>query len=304
MTGLLDLDAIRRDHPLPEIAGAIVKLQRAGSELKGCCPFHSDRSPSFTVFDGGRRFHCFGCGAFGDVLDFVQRAHRVGLREAAELLMGGNLPSVEIAALPAADKGSRIEEARAIWRAAQPIAGTLAETYLRSRGLTLPLPASLRFARLPYGTHGPTLPVLVGCVAGPDDKLCGIARIFLAPDGKGKATVAKPKLSLGHIAGGAVRLAPCARSITICEGIEDALTVQQETGRATWAALGTANLGKLVFPVKPDEVVIASDADASGQSAARKAAEAYAAQGIRTRIVLPLPGFKDFNSELAGRIGQ
>ncbi|MBD3747670.1 MAG: virulence-associated protein E, partial [Sphingopyxis terrae] len=46
-----------------------VKLIRAGNELKGCCPFHADRSPSFTIFAGGERFHCFGCGAHGNAID-------------------------------------------------------------------------------------------------------------------------------------------------------------------------------------------------------------------------------------------
>lgn len=69
----LDLDAIRREYPLPAIAGKLVALRQAGAEFKACCPFHADRSPSFTIFSGGQRFHCFGCGAAGDVLDFVQR---------------------------------------------------------------------------------------------------------------------------------------------------------------------------------------------------------------------------------------
>lgn len=66
MSGLLDLDAIREAHPLPVVAGAVIKLKRAGNELVGCCPFHPDKSPSFTVFNGGRRYHCFGCSADGD----------------------------------------------------------------------------------------------------------------------------------------------------------------------------------------------------------------------------------------------
>ncbi|WP_256926720.1 CHC2 zinc finger domain-containing protein [Sphingomonas sp. TZW2008] len=52
-----------------------VKLVRAGRELKGCCPFHPDKTPSFTIYADDRRFQCFGCGAEGDVLDFVQRAY-------------------------------------------------------------------------------------------------------------------------------------------------------------------------------------------------------------------------------------
>ncbi|MEO6248907.1 MAG: CHC2 zinc finger domain-containing protein [Sphingomicrobium sp.] len=94
MTGLLDLAAIRASHPLPAIVAASVKLIRAGNEWKTCCPFHEDRSPSLTIFDGGQRYHCFGCGASGDVLDWMQRLHSVGLKEAAAMLDGGQVPVV------------------------------------------------------------------------------------------------------------------------------------------------------------------------------------------------------------------
>ena len=85
---MIDTQAIRTSNPLPSIVAARVKLQRAGNEWKGCCPFHADRSPSFTIFAGGDRFHCFGCGASGDVLDFVQRAYGVSLPEAARMQIG------------------------------------------------------------------------------------------------------------------------------------------------------------------------------------------------------------------------
>lgn len=294
----LDIDAIRAAHSVQAVAGAVVKLTRAGNEWKGCCPLHADRSPSFTVFDGGTRYQCFGCGAGGDVLDFVQALHGVSLREAADMLTGGNLPSVTVEPVADVDSGERMEEARAIWRAAQPVGGTLAETYLRSRGLHLPIPDCIRFARLRYGKRGPEHPVLVACVAGPDNRFSGITRIYLAANGMGKAAVPKAKLSLGRIAGGAVRLAPCARSITLCEGIEDGLSVMQRTGRAVWATLGTSNLGRVRFPVPPDEVIIAGDADEAGRAAAHAAAQGYAGQGFKARTVFPLPPFKDWNQEI------
>src|SRR5690606_40466026 len=95
----LDIDAIRRDYPLPSVAGAVVKLRPAGHEFKACCPFHEERTPSFTIFDTGRRFHCFGCGAAGDVLDFVQHLHNVSLREAASMLAGDALPMIDVVPL-------------------------------------------------------------------------------------------------------------------------------------------------------------------------------------------------------------
>lgn len=298
---MLDLDAIRRAHPLPGVVGAVVKLQRAGNEFKACCPLHADRSPSFTIFDGGRRFQCFGCGAGGDVLDFLQQLHGVSLRDAADMLTGGNLPSVHVAPLPVDDGADRIAEAKAIWRSAEPAKGTLAETYLRSRGLHQRIPESIRFTRLRYGAKGRAHPVLIACVASADNKLIGIQRTFLAPDGLGKAAVPKAKLSLGRVSGGAIRLAACAASLIVCEGLEDGLTLQQELGRAVWVAAGASMLPAMIFPAGVQSVAIGGDNDNAGQLSARKAAETFAHRGIESRVFFPVDA-KDFNDELRGAL--
>src|SRR5438128_2156908 len=130
-----DLAAVRARHLLPAVVGASVKLIRAGNEWKACCPLHADRSPSFTIFDGGERFHCFGCGAGGDVLDFIQQAYNIGLREAVAMLDGGNVPMVVQPSLPSEPERDTTREAVAIWRSAGPIKGTPAQAYLRGRGL-------------------------------------------------------------------------------------------------------------------------------------------------------------------------
>ncbi|WP_070152562.1 DUF7146 domain-containing protein [Sphingobium phenoxybenzoativorans] len=295
-----DLDTIRRYNPLPGIVGASLKLIKAGNEFKAQCPFHPDRSPSFTIFAGGERFYCFGCGASGDVLDYVQRSHGVTLREAADMLGGGYVPAIHVAQIAQDEKPERIEEARYIWGDAVPAQGTPAETYLRSRGLHLPIPDSIRFARLPYGKGGAVHPCLVACVASVDHKVVGIQRTYLAADGKGKAKVPKPKLSLGRIAGGAIRLAPCAADLVVCEGLEDGLTLQQEMGRAVWVAAGSSLMPAMQFPEGARSVVIGADGDSAGEEAAEKAATAFAKRGLRVRIIRPLEGFKDFNAELQG----
>lgn len=293
----LDLDEIRRNHLLPGIVASSVKLVQSGKEWKACCPFHSDKSPSFTIFKGGQRFHCFGCGASGDVFEYLTRLHGVDFRTAADMLTGGNLPSVFVAPSPVDDGKDRIDEARAIWRAAVPAAGTLVEAYLRSRGLDLPIPESIRFTSLPYGSRGPEHPVLVAAVASADSKLTGIQRTYLRPDGTGKADVPKAKLSLGRVSGGAIRLAPCSRSLIVCEGLEDGLTLQQEIGRATWVAAGASMLPNMIFPAGVEAVSIGGDNDEAGEVAARKAAECFAHRGLKTRVFFPV-GAKDFNDEI------
>ena len=297
---MIDIHALRRDHPLPNIVGATVKLKRAGNEFKGCCPFHGEKSPSFTIFASGKRFYCFGCGASGDVLDFVRRAHGVSLRRAADMLSGGSMPSVEVTMLSSDGKPDRVEEAQAIWRSAQPITGTPAETYLRFRGLHLPLPASLRFTHLRYGRHGPKRPVLVAAIASADNKLIGIQRTYLNSNGTGKADISKPKLSLGRVVGGAIRLAPCAKSMFVCEGLEDGLTLQQELGQATWVAAGASMLPAMQFPMEVSAIAIGGDNDEAGRMSADKACEAFTGIGIAARVFFPGLG-KDFNGELMRR---
>lgn len=298
---LLDLDAIRRDNPLPSVVGAVVKLQRAGNEFKACCPFHSEKSPSFTIFASGQRFYCFGCGAKGDVLDFVQRSQGVSLRDAAAMLGGDNLETIEVAPLPADDGRGRSEEAKAIWDAAQPASGTLVETYLRSRAITVPIPDAIRFARLRYGKSGPEYPALVAAVVSAGGAFTGIQRTYLTRDGTGKADVSKAKLSLGRVTGNAIRLAPPAASLVVCEGLEDGLSLQQGLGEPVWVAAGASMLPNMRFPSDVLSVAIGGDADDAGRAAARKAGEAFAMRGMEARVFFPVDA-KDFNEQLMGRV--
>lgn len=69
-----------------DIIGSYVTLKRAGSNMQGLCPFHSERTPSFTVFSKTNSFHCFGCGVGGDVLTFIMKAENLDYPSAVEFL--------------------------------------------------------------------------------------------------------------------------------------------------------------------------------------------------------------------------
>lgn len=295
----LDIEALRAAHPLPHVVGAVVKLARRGSEYKACCPLHADKTPSFTIFDGGKRFHCFGCGASGDVLDFVGQLHGVGLVEAARMLAGGSLPVVPVAALPApVDDASKIAAARSIWRNAAYAGGTLAETYLRSRSISIALPDCVRFARLKHPDTGLRHPCAVFAVVGSDNAVTGVQRVYLADDGRGKLQGVDAKLSLGKIGGGAIRLTPSAPMLALAEGPETGLSFLQLEGCATWVACGATNLSRVVLPANVSDVIVAGDRGAAGDRANADAAKTYAGQGRRVRIVLPRLPHGDFNDEL------
>lgn len=72
--------------PVSEVVGRKAKLVRAGREYKACCPFHKEKSPSFTVNDQKGFYHCFGCGAHGDIVGFTMRADNRSFPEAVEYL--------------------------------------------------------------------------------------------------------------------------------------------------------------------------------------------------------------------------
>src|SRR3954451_22004172 len=82
------LDELRARTVLSAVIAPTVKLIRAGREWKACCPFHNEKSPSFTVNDDKGFFHCFGCGAHGDVIGFAMRIDRLSFPEAGERLAG------------------------------------------------------------------------------------------------------------------------------------------------------------------------------------------------------------------------
>lgn len=83
----VDTDAIRQSADIADIIGRYVKLRPAGrGEYSGLCPFHDESSASFTVNEVKGFYHCFGCGAHGDVIDFLVKHLQVGFLEACAQL--------------------------------------------------------------------------------------------------------------------------------------------------------------------------------------------------------------------------
>ena len=76
---------VKNTLKLTQVVEEDVQLKRSGRYLKACCPFHGEKTPSFTVYPGTQDFHCFGCGAHGTVVDYIM--HRIGTRSAQEALL-------------------------------------------------------------------------------------------------------------------------------------------------------------------------------------------------------------------------
>lgn len=202
-------------------------------------------------------------------------------------------------------KASRLEDsswrALSIWRSARPSSGTPVETYMRSRGLSIPPPATLRFHTGLKHPTGNIWLAMVGLVTrGTDDVPLAIHRTFLARSGTGKAPVDPQRMMLGPCRGGAVRLAPAGDILLVGEGIETCLAAMQATRLPAWAALSTCGLRTLDLPSEVVDVIVLADGDDPGEAAAQDCGYRWKREGRRVRIARPPRGF-DFNDLLLRR---
>ena len=145
--GLISEDVINqvRDRvDIAEVVGHHVSLTRAGQNLKGLCPFHQEKSPSFTVSPSRQIFHCFGCGAGGNVFTFLMRITGANFPETVRELgqkFGIDVPDSGSNAGPQAAQASRLEQLnRAVTTWFQQnlrdgVVGATARDYLAGRGI-------------------------------------------------------------------------------------------------------------------------------------------------------------------------
>ena len=302
-TSIIDADSLKATIALPTIVAETLNLTRSGKLWTAPCPFHAERTPSFHVYQ--RNYHCFGCGAHGDVFDWLDNQRGLGFRESIEYLGGSSTPERP---LPRQATPPRIAErppdgamlqrrdlAHSIWTEAIDPHGTPVETYLGARGVRLPDADVIRFHhRCPR--EGGTLPAMVALMTEPlTGEFRGVHRTFLRSDGSGKANVDKAKMMLGGA--GIVQLLDLEDigiGLGLAEGIETALSVIQAIGWGpVWAA---GNAGSIrTFPyMRATTLNIFSDGDGAGLNAARACSERWVAAGAEVLIHTPPVG-KDWN---------
>jgi hypothetical protein len=192
---------------------------------------------------------------------------------------------------------------------AVPLADTPAAAYLRGRGLRFADVADLLAHQdLTHWETKSGYPGMIGVVRDRAGESFAIHRTYLqvdenAPDTVIKAAVSKPRMMLGKVAGGAVRLAPinAGAALGLCEGIETGLAVMTScAGLPVWATLSATNLEQVKLPPDAHRIVILADHDASGAGAraAESAAGRLRGEGRQVAIALPPTPGDDFNDVL------
>jgi DNA primase len=139
------LDELRARTTLSAVIAPTVKLIRAGREWKACCPFHNEKTPSFTVNDDKGFYHCFGCGAHGDAIRFLTDQRGMPFMDAVKELAskaGMEVPAPDPKAQERADRAASLTDVMAEvakWYAdqLQGVAGSDARDYLKRRGIDL-----------------------------------------------------------------------------------------------------------------------------------------------------------------------
>ncbi|TJV46219.1 MAG: DNA primase [Mesorhizobium sp.] len=207
---------------------------------------------------------------------------------------------------PAAARGSP-DAARRLFGMSQPTAGTLAERYLAGRGIILT--AGERALRFHPGCYyrdlvtgeTQTLPALIAAVTGLDGRITGLQRTWLAPDGNGKAQIADPRRSLGHLLGNGIWLGlepdTSVSVIAAGEGFETMASLRSVMSALPVAAATSANhLAGLIFPPGCRRLYIAADADAAGRHGIERLSQRAGKAGILALVLRPQLG--DFNDDL------
>ena len=305
----VDIAALKERHPLGEVVEAAgVHLRGRGRVRQGVCPFHEEAEGSFTVYADSQRWYCFGCGAGGDVLDFVRRVEGLSLPEAIRRLDASPPTTRPVAARPGrARVAVAPPDPALLTAAARYYAGELrrsreARDYLASRGvgpgtarrlgLGYAPGAGLRAALASAGFPAERFPTS-GLFTGRGERFAGmlvvpeiaggrvrwLAGRAIAPERSPRFQALpgpKPVLGLGRLG---------ASWAVVAEGVFDWL-VLSEWGLPACAALGTQGMERIAAALRGcPQVFLAFDRDDAG----REAAAALAGLLGRRAAVVDLP---------------
>ena len=254
-------------------------------------------------------------GEHGDLLDIIREScGLVDFKDVAEEARSFlSLPHAEYGSIgsnsrPAPAPHGSPEAARRLFAMSQPISGTLAEAYLRKRGITaLHETGALRFHPRCYyrpDQHSPTetWPAIIAAVTDLSGHLTGVHRTWLDPEGfhtttLGKAPIDTPRRAMGELLGHAVRFGVAGDVLAAGEGIETMLSLRSVLPTMPMAAaLSAAHLAAILFSDLLQRLYIARDSDSAGDGAVATLIDRAQEAGIEAIVLSPALG--DFNEDL------
>ncbi len=321
------VEEIKSRSEITDVISAYVSLNRRGANMVGLCPFHGEKTPSFTVFVGTQSYYCFGCGAAGDVITFVRKRENLGYEEAVRLLASRCGVTV-----PEEDKGGvrRTKVYEINREAAKFFRSTLMKTeqakaYLIKRGL-----GGKTVARFGLGYSGTGFELYRHLTSlGYKDEEMAAASLIRIRNGKVspffRERIMFPIIDVsgsvigfgGRITGNgepkylntpdtvafskgrnlfALNYAKdnCKDGLILCEGYMDVIAMHAAGFRNAVATLGTALTADQARLMKryADKVIISYDGDRAGKAATARATSILTENGLDVRI-LNITGAKD-----------
>jgi hypothetical protein len=234
-------------------------------------------------------FHCARCGESG----FAQN----GLATPVDPIVRARLVG-ELSERSRAAKEHQLSKALRLWRARQPLLGSIGEKYLReARAYHGPIPSTLGFlpARAdyppamiaPFGLPEEPEP---GALVMPDDRIVGIHLTRLFDDGSDRIRREKAKIMIGSSCGNPIMVAPWTdgQALIVTEGIEDALSAHETTGMCAWAAGCASRLPALAYAVPSwvESVTILADNNHDGRRHATTLAANLSNRKIEVRVLV------------------
>ena len=317
-------DEIKDRCNIVDVIGRVVPLKKAGSNYKGVCPFHNEKTPSFVVSETKQIFTCFGCGATGDVLAFVKRYYNLDFRGAVEMLAKEYGISLEGAFRSNKDKEELYEinrqAARFFYKGLREKANP-GYTYMKNRGIS---EETLNKFGIGYADdRWDSLYKHLTSLGFKEDKLMDLGLISKSKDryyDKFRGRVIFPILNTsGKVIGFGGRIIGNGEpkylnsqesnvfqkkynlyglnltgkdvrnedSIVLVEGYMDVVSLYQHGVRNVSASLGTAlteNQARLIKRYTKN-VILSYDADQAGQNAALRGLDILYAEGCRAKVL-------------------
>lgn len=317
------IEDIKVRNDIADVISTYVTLKRAGSNMNGLCPFHNEKTPSFTVFNGTQSFYCFGCGAAGDVVTFVRKIENLSYVEALHFLAkrsGITIPEEEETGRNAVRRSRILElnkEAARVFRS-NMLSSDVAKAYFINRGLTAD---TVKRFGLGYSGRGFEVIDHLKKLGYTDEELL-TAKI----EGKGEKgyfpyfrnRVMFPIIdTAGSVIGFGGRVMDgsvpkylntpdtiafskgrnlfalnfaknhCAEEMILCEGYMDVIAMHAAGFKNAVATLGTALTQEQARVMKryTSKVVISYDGDNAGKTAADRASKILSEAGLDVRIL-------------------